>query len=146
MFMQKWIFPIALIGILSSCATLIEPKHCPMTVNRIETHVRALHPYDVAWLGTVLSQMGYAGNCPCPNSTDSAGNRCGARSAYSRGSRLACTADDVPLSDIPRLRTIIVAQATPIECGGGGLVSLLDWSPSDPDSVPPRWRQPVIIN
>lgn len=137
---KKWILPVAMAGFLSSCATLMEPKHCPVTVKAIEAQVGALHPYDVAWLGTVLSQMGYSGNCPCPGSTDSAGNLCGARSAYSQGRRLACSADDVPSSDIPRLRTIIISQATPIECGGGGHAGFLSWPPSDPDRVPPHWR------
>jgi hypothetical protein len=36
---------------------------------------------------------GYGGNCACPNDLDSAGHRCGARSAYSRagGYNAVCT-------------------------------------------------------
>lgn len=40
----------------------------------------------------------YPGNCPCPYSTDSAGRRCGKRSAYLKsggGRRPLCYAGDV---------------------------------------------------
>lgn len=39
----------------------------------------------------------YPGSCPCPYSTDRAGRRCGARSAYSRpgGARPLCYPSDV---------------------------------------------------
>jgi hypothetical protein len=39
----------------------------------------------------------YSGSCPCPYSTDRAGRRCGARSAYSRpgGAAPICYAGDV---------------------------------------------------
>ena len=39
----------------------------------------------------------YSGSCPCPYSTDRAGRRCGARSAYSRpgGAAPLCYASDV---------------------------------------------------
>jgi hypothetical protein len=39
----------------------------------------------------------YSGSCPCPYSTDRAGRRCGARSAYSRpgGAAPLCFASDV---------------------------------------------------
>jgi len=39
----------------------------------------------------------YSGNCPCPYSTDRAGRRCGARSAYSRpgGRAPKCYPSDV---------------------------------------------------
>ena len=43
------------------------------------------------------SIAGYRGSCPCPYSTDRAGHRCGARSAYSRpgGAAPVCYAKDV---------------------------------------------------
>jgi len=39
----------------------------------------------------------YSGNCPCPDYTDSAGRRCGARSAYSRknGEEPLCYKSDI---------------------------------------------------
>lgn len=39
----------------------------------------------------------YSGSCPCPYSTDRAGRRCGARSAYNRpgGAAPLCYASDV---------------------------------------------------
>lgn len=39
----------------------------------------------------------YPGNCPCPDSRDSAGRRCGKRSAYSRpgGRAPLCYPDDI---------------------------------------------------
>ena len=46
------------------------------------------HKIRQGWLeantGKKLSGDGYDGNCPCLYSRDSAGNRCGASSAYSR--------------------------------------------------------------
>lgn len=43
------------------------------------------------------SQVAYAGSCPCPESYDRAGRRCGARSAYSKpgGSSPLCYPTDV---------------------------------------------------
>jgi hypothetical protein len=39
----------------------------------------------------------YSGSCPCPYSTDRAGRRCGARSAYTRpgGAAPLCYASDI---------------------------------------------------
>ena len=43
------------------------------------------------------SIAGYGGSCPCPESTDRAGKRCGARSAYSKagGKSVLCYETDV---------------------------------------------------
>lgn len=43
------------------------------------------------------SARAYPGNCPCPENLDSAGRRCGARSAYSRtgGRAVMCYPEDV---------------------------------------------------
>lgn len=45
----------------------------------------------------VRSKESYSGPCPCPDSLDGSGKRCGRRSAYSRsgGTALLCSVDDV---------------------------------------------------
>jgi hypothetical protein len=50
------------------------------------------------------SRAGYAGSCPCPDSRDRAGRRCGGRSAYSRagGEAPLCYAADVTPAMIAR--------------------------------------------
>ena len=49
-----------------------------------------------------LSIASYSGNCPCPNFTDRAGRKCGARSAYSRpgGATVLCYPSDVSAEEI----------------------------------------------
>jgi hypothetical protein len=44
----------------------------------------------------------YSGSCPCPYSTDRAGRRCGARSAYSRpgGESPRCYPSDVGAAEV----------------------------------------------
>lgn len=44
------------------------------------------------------SKVNYSGNCPCPESRDKAGRRCGKRSAYSRpgGASPLCYPSDIP--------------------------------------------------
>jgi len=131
---------IGLGAMLSGCATVGQPSYCPAVRQNVSAQVVALHPYDLAWIGTILSQLGYEGNCPCPDSTDVNGNRCGARSAYSHGRNFACVPEDVPRSDLPRVRAILAEKATPIECGGGGLGRLLEWPPTEPQNIPEAWR------
>jgi hypothetical protein len=48
------------------------------------------------------SRSNYPGNCPCPYDRDTAGKRCGKRSAYSRagGYSVKCYAADVTSADI----------------------------------------------
>lgn len=48
----------------------------------------------------------YSGNCPCPESTDRAGRRCGRRSAYSRpgGAAPLCYPSDVSDAAVRRAR------------------------------------------
>ena len=48
----------------------------------------------------------YPGNCPCPESTDAAGRRCGARSAYLRAGGRAplCYPEDVTDDQVRRYR------------------------------------------
>lgn len=49
----------------------------------------------------------YSGNCPCPYNFDSAGRRCGRRSAYSRpgGRSPLCYASDVSNEQVERFRS-----------------------------------------
>lgn len=48
----------------------------------------------------------YPGNCPCPYNTDSAGRRCGGRSAYSRpgGRAPLCFPEDIAKEQVERNR------------------------------------------
>lgn len=50
----------------------------------------------------------YSGNCPCPYNTDSAGRRCGKRSAYSKpgGASPLCYPQDVTEEMIERYRKL----------------------------------------
>jgi hypothetical protein len=48
----------------------------------------------------------YAGSCACPDNTDSAGRRCGARSAYSKpgGARPICYTHEVSDQQVRQFR------------------------------------------
>lgn len=48
----------------------------------------------------------YSGSCPCPNYTDRAGRRCGARSAWSRpgGQAPKCYPDDISDAELAAWR------------------------------------------
>jgi hypothetical protein len=85
----------------------------------------------VAWIATALSQQdaGYAGDCPCPTNTDANGNQCGARSGWSKehASRFWCYAYEVPAYKLPIARDVSAHRALPVECGGIGATSLLDF-------------------
>ena len=52
------------------------------------------------------SIQSYSGNCPCPYNTDSAGRRCGGRSAYSRpgGKAPLCYPEDISQEQVERNR------------------------------------------
>ena len=52
------------------------------------------------------SRDSYPGNCPCPDNSDRAGHRCGARSAYNRAGGYAslCYPSDVTAADVARYR------------------------------------------
>ncbi|HET9862738.1 MAG TPA: hypothetical protein VFP37_04805 [Steroidobacteraceae bacterium] len=52
------------------------------------------------------SVASYSGRCPCPENTDSAGRRCGARSAYSKpgGARPICYTREVSDEQIREFR------------------------------------------
>lgn len=52
------------------------------------------------------SVASYSGSCACPYNRDSAGRRCGGRSAYSRpgGAEPMCYARDVPDAQVQRYR------------------------------------------
>jgi len=53
------------------------------------------------------SVASYSGRCPCPENTDSAGRRCGARSAYSKpgGARPICYPQEVSDQQVREFRT-----------------------------------------
>ncbi len=55
------------------------------------------------------SIAGYSGNCPCPESINSAGRRCGGSSAYSKpgGSQPLCYPSDVTAEMIQQYRQSI---------------------------------------
>jgi hypothetical protein len=61
----------------------------------------------IAALIVKASRASYSGNCACPDNTDRAGRRCGARSAYSRpgGSSPMCYERDVPVGMIAEWRS-----------------------------------------
>lgn len=136
--MRAWILGALLV--LAGCATTGEPAYCGTERARAYAHMRALPDWDVAWIGTALSQQGYEGNCPCPTSTDALGNRCGERSAYSRGARLACTPDDIPRGDLSHIRQIAARMAASPQCGGMGQATILSWPSTPRESLPRHWR------
>lgn len=55
-----------------------------------------------------LSIRNYSGNCPCPYNMDSAGRKCGKRSAYSRpgGASPICYDSDVTAGMIKKYREL----------------------------------------
>lgn len=79
--------------------------------------------HGIARFGVVLVQTNYGGDCPCPESEDSRGNKCGERSAYSSSgpTRMACYPDQIYPSEYPRIREECAKQALPLECGGVGV-------------------------
>jgi hypothetical protein len=72
---------------------------------------------SVAWSAEITDQQvrerivsesvaSYSGHCACPDDTDSAGRRCGARSAYSKpgGARPICYTREVPDQQVREFR------------------------------------------
>ena len=61
---------------------------------------------EVRDLMILLSIATYGGNCPCPYNTDSAGRRCGGRSAYSRAGGVSplCYRSDISDKMVARFR------------------------------------------
>jgi hypothetical protein len=56
-------------------------------------------------------QIGYTGNCPCPNNSDRAGNSCGGRSSYSKGGQISyCYDRDVSDSQVATQRASMIAN------------------------------------
>lgn len=121
-----------ILAALAGCASMSRPEYCKPLESQWQQKIAALSDWDVAWMVTAMTQARYQGSCPCPDSTDRAGNRCGARSAYSRGGgiRLACTPDDVDQSAILPARAHLALAALPSECGGMNLGPAMDWAPS----------------
>jgi len=69
---------------------------------------RATLPADqIAEILMAQSRSRYSGSCPCPDSVDRGGRRCGGRSAYSRpgGASPLCYRRDVSAAMIERFRT-----------------------------------------
>ncbi len=128
---------VAALGLVG-CAT--SPKYCASLRQQWETKISAMPDWDVAWIGTALSHTGYAGNCACPDDAASDGSHCGARSAYSKGARLACTPADIPRQDLPVIRHQAVTVAMPVECGGLGDAQGVNWPPTPADKIPSDWR------
>jgi hypothetical protein len=52
------------------------------------------------------SVASYSGRCPCPETTDSAGRRCGARSAYSKpgGAKPICYSSEISDEQVREFR------------------------------------------
>lgn len=138
---MKGIASVVLALSLPACSTLAsEPAYCDSARAAAAARMASLSDWDVAWIGTALSQQGYEGECPCPTSTAVDGSRCGARSAYSKGARLACTPDDIPRADLPTIRSIASRMASPIECGGMASESIRTWPSTPVELLPDEWR------
>lgn len=127
---------------VAGCATM--PSYCEPLQQEIESEIARYPDWDIAWMGTAFSQAPYVSElvCICPNDTDREGKRCGGRSAYSRsgGASPLCSPEDVPRSDIPRIRRMAVQRAMPIECGGWGVKGVLDFGRTPADRIPIEWR------
>ena len=123
------------VTLLAGCASVREPAYCEGMRSAAREKMAAMPDDDVAWLSTAFSRMYYAGPCACPSDTDSVGNRCGARSAYSRGGGgtvLHCTKDDVPRHTLPAVRELAVTYALPYACGGEGMPWVLNFPAASP--------------
>lgn len=137
--MRKVAVLLALVtSALSGCASMAEPDWCPAERGRLAAHFGALPDWDIAWMGTALTQATYRGSCACPDHEAEDGSRCGLRSAYSKGAPLACSADEIPRADLPRIRARLVEVSASPACGGLGQRSWLEWPASR--EAPAHWR------
>lgn len=102
-------------------------KECQYNYEVNLFHMNRMADRDVRWIGTVLNQMNYNGECACPQDTDSDGNRCGGRSAFDRsgGASPMCYPEQIADWMLPQVRHAAAMLALSPECGGSGYESLL---------------------
>jgi hypothetical protein len=125
---------------LTGCASVSAPRYCDSAAENIRYEVNQYQDWDIAWMGIALTWVGL--ECPCPESTDSEGRKCGARSAYSRsgGSSPLCYPEEIPRRQIPAVREELVRRAAPIECGGLGVTGITRFGKTPPESIPVNWK------
>jgi hypothetical protein len=113
--------------LLAACAT---PRYCAPMLERNRAIMSEKSDETVAWIVTALSQIKFAGTpCICPQDVDSAGHRCGDRSAHSRpgGVNVYCSAAEVPPYLLSKARDYGATLALPPECGGAGDHQVLNY-------------------
>ena len=120
------VFSLAGIG---GCSTFGASSYCAAELESNVAAMRNMTDQNVRSLVLGSSQAEYGGECACPYDKDSSGVVCGDRSAHTRtgGRAPYCFAEEVPASALPAMRSFAAHAARPIECGGTGNRSILEF-------------------